>query len=111
MEHGVALSSVFGACRRLLEARYGVLGRRWIIDPEIVRGASLDEAVERWFGRCTLSVVSFELDMFCTPDRCSGDVLLLDLRTGLAVADKVTLARALAKGGASPGGVLELLEP
>ena len=40
-----------------------------------------------------------------------GNLLLLDLRTGLAVADKVTLAIALAKGGASPGGVLELLEP
>jgi hypothetical protein len=25
MEHGVALSSVFGACRRLPEARYGLL--------------------------------------------------------------------------------------
>ena len=111
MEHGGATSSVVAACQMLLEARYGVLGRRWVIDPEIVRGASRDEGVERWLGRCTLSVVSFEFDMFCTPDRCSGDVLLLDLRTGLAVADKVTLARALAKAGASPGGVLELIEP
>lgn len=111
MEHVVELSSLFGACRRLLEARYGVFGRRWAIDPEIVAGVSLDEGVERWFGRCALSGVSFKLDMFCTPDRRSGDVLLIDLRTGLAVADTVTLARALAKGGASPGGVLELLEP
>ena len=98
------------SCQRLLADRYGVPERRWVIDPSIHEGSTRVDGVEHWLGSCVLSGVGFGFDMFCTPDRRTGDVLLFDHRTRLAVADKVALSAALDRGGASLDGILDRRE-
>ena len=98
---------VSATCRRLLADRYGVSESRWIVDRNIRSGVTRVENVERWLGYCELAGVCFSFDMYCTPDRSVGDVLLFDHRTELAVGDTAALAASLSRGGASLGGILE----